>query len=154
MQYLEFFHKKDIMDFMRLKILPVFLILTMFAVSIVGLTGISLTDHVGNHTCSVLVFAGGDCPSGDGAAALAFHHVLGLQSFMQSIINSNTFLLALSILLGFASIYLLRFLRQMPAPHFLYNRICRKITEHIPNKKFLRWLALRYKRDPHAPISA
>lgn len=134
---------------MRLRILPILLITSLLAVGILGFFGL---NHSGQHSCPISLLSGGDCPPIGGAFTLAFHHVSGLQSFTQSVVNLGTSPLILSTILIFAFLAFSKLLQKAPLlqlPSFQrHDRITG--SRFLSKKQLIRWLALHHKRDPHA----
>lgn len=138
---------------MRLNMLPLFLILSLFAVGIFGFLGFGSMDHRGQHSCPISLLSGGDCPSADSGAAFAFHHVLGVQYLSQFVINLEAFLLVFFVFSVFALLIFSKLLWNAElAPLALSEQQYYNATNFCGThkKRLLRWLALRYKRDPRA----
>lgn len=137
---------------MQKKFFPLLIISSLLIMGVFGFLGLGSVDHNAQHNCPIPLMSGGDCPPVGNTMALASHHVSGLQYFTQSIISIDSSLLMLSTLLVFALLFFSKFsqetsLRQ-PLSHEAYQRIAE--SRFIPKKQFLRWLALRHKRDPRA----
>lgn len=139
------------MMFMRSKILPIFVISSLLAIGLFGILGISMADYNGQHSCPVSVLSD-NCSPSYGPPAEALHHISALQNFAQGLINTNTFSSMLLILLMFALTIFSVFLQKTPSLEIPSSQNYRNIKEfdYSQKKRFLRWLALRHKRDPHA----
>ncbi|HDY73120.1 MAG TPA: hypothetical protein ENH86_00930 [Candidatus Jorgensenbacteria bacterium] len=134
---------------MRLRILPILLIFSLLTVGVLGFFGL---NHGGQHSCPISLLSGDNCPPIGGTFALVFHHMSGLQSFTQSIVNLDTSLLILYAILIFAFLSFSRFLQKatllQPSSFQRYNRTTE--SRFLPKRQLMRWLALHHKRDPHA----
>lgn len=131
---------------MQIKIFPIFLILSLVIIGTFGLWGFDLISHNGHHACPIFAALGGNCSSVKNTLALTLHHLAGLQSLTQSIINSNPVLLTLFIFLA-ASLLLISlslFPRVSPEAYFFYKKYhAREGPGFKSERKFLRWLAFR-----------
>ncbi len=131
---------------MQIKILPILLILSLVIIGTFGLWGFDFISHNGHHACPISAALGGSCSSVKDTLALTLHHLAGLQSLTQSIINSNPFLLTLFIFL--ATFLLLisssLFPQVSPEEHSFYKKYhAREGPGFKSERKFLRWLAFR-----------
>lgn len=136
----------------RSKIPPIFVVSSLLAVGLFGIFGINMFDSNGQHSCPVSVLSSDDCSPAHGSLSEAFHHISALQNFAQGLINSNTFSSMLLILLMFVLAIFSSILAKTPSLEVSASRSHRDIEEfdYSQKKRFLRWLALHYKRDPHA----
>lgn len=137
---------------MQTRILPILIILSLFSVGVFGFLGLGMMDHGGRSICPISLMSGGLCPSAGNTLAVASHHVSGLQYFTQSIIGIGGSLLVLFALLAFVLLFFSKLSQEASAQqYFLYEAYHKSIESHfIPGRKFLSWLALHHKRDPHA----
>lgn len=137
---------------MRTRILPILIISSLLIIGVFGFLGFGSIDHAAQHNCPISLMSGGVCPAASKALAFASHHVSGLQYFTQSIIGIDDFLLTLSALLAFVLLFFANLAQKASIPQSLSCEAYQRIAESrfIPKKQFLRWLALRHKRDPRA----
>ncbi len=135
---------------MRLKILPILIIPSLLIVGVFGFWGLGLIDHGGQHRCPISLISESNCSPAEGSIALALHHLSGLKNFTQSVVNTDTSLSVLSVLLLCALFVGSKPLRGTRVLRVLSRQIRRRVAEsnRIPRKQFLRWLVLRHKRDP------
>lgn len=135
-----------IMETMRLKILMIFLILSIGIIGIFGFLNLSLTE---GGFCPISAMLGGDCPPIDNALALAVHHISGLQFLTQFTVNFNPILLILSVLLlGFLFLIFMR-KPQVLAKFLSYQKYSLiKASDRVLRKRLLRWLAILNRLDP------
>lgn len=134
------------------RILPILIISSLLTIGVFGFLGLSSVDHGTQHTCPISLISDGDCSSIKGSLALAFHHISGIQNFTQSVISFDASVLILAFLLILASFVVSKLPQETRAPRILFRQISRGTAEStfIPERRFLRWLALHHKRDPHA----
>ncbi len=137
---------------MRLKIIPILIISSLLTIGLFGILGINMTDNNGQHSCPISMFSNDDCLLSSNSFFEVFHHISALQNFTQGMVNINNFSLMLQILLMFIFAIFSTFLRKTPFLQVSPRQNYRKIEElgYSPKKQFLRWIALRYKKDPHA----
>ena len=132
--------------------IPIILISSLIAIGLLGMWGINMTDSNGRHSCPVSLLSSDECLPASGLLAEVFHHISGLQNFAQGAINTNTSLLMILLLLVLVFYALPTFLRKTPVLETSSYLGHREIEESgfLQKKRFLRWIALRHKRDPHA----
>ncbi len=135
---------------MRLRIIIILIVSSVLAIGALGLVEHNFVDHSRKSNCSVSLLSGADCTSIEGSLALAFHHVSGIQKLTQSTISPDVSLLLLVVLLILASVVVSKIWQEIPTIVPVYHQIYLWVIESsfIP-KKYLRWFAFRYKRDPH-----
>lgn len=138
---------------MRLRILPIFLILVIGGMGIFGFLGFSLIEQGDFHVCPVSLISGGDCPPLGSAFVLTIHHISGLQQLSRFIINIDSASLVLSLaLMTFVLLAFFNPTRMALAEHYALYFRSHKIDEFSfgSNWQLFRWLSLRNKRDSHA----
>jgi len=136
---------------MSLKIVPILIITSLLAVGLFGIFGISMVNSSGQHSCPVSALSSNDCSPSNSPLIETFHHISTLQNFAQGPINTNTFSSILILLLLALTVFLTLFPKTPSletSPQRGYYKTDQ--SEYSQKKQFLRWLALRQKRDPHA----
>ncbi|GMQ95084.1 MAG: hypothetical protein BMS9Abin13_194 [Patescibacteria group bacterium] len=139
---------------MNLRILPIFLTLILLTTGAFGLLGLSSAGHGGEGGCLISVLSGGNCPPAGDSLSSTLHHLSGLQYLTQSIVGAGSGLLAtlaLMILSPLLSI-LIKSLHRAPSGQALSRQKHREVLNFSirPERRFLRWLALRSKLDLNA----
>lgn len=126
---------------MTIKNLTAFIIFILLGINVLGFLTFSSINNCGQQGCAISLALENDCPdTAEGSAAFALHHISGVQNLTRSIIMLNV------------SLATPKLLSETSAPRFFRGRTENKTAESIfePQKQFLRWLALRHKRDPRA----
>lgn len=135
-------------EIMKLRILTIFLILIIGAIGIFGFLSLGLTE---GGFCPISAILGGSCPMSDNTVALVIHHISGLQYITQFIVNFDSTLLILSILL--LSFLFLIFIKREPqvlAKSLSYQKYSLiEALNRVLSKRLLRWLAILNRQDPH-----
>lgn len=136
----------------RSKILPIFIVSSLLAIGLFGVLGINMTYNNGQHSCPISALSSDDCPPSYNPLSEAFHHISALQNFAQGLVNTSTFSSMLLILLMFVLAIFSGILAKRPSLEVSASQSYRNIEEfdYSQKKRFLRWLALHHKRDPHA----
>ncbi len=134
---------------MQLKILSICFVLVLLTIGVFGSFVLGSMDYTANHACPISVSSGNNCPILN-SLSLAIHHLSGLQNLSQSTININ---FSAFILLGISAIFFLMEISSGQIQSSLplsYQRHQEFLNFTIkPKKKFLRWLAIFNKKDPH-----
>ncbi|MFQ6115417.1 MAG: hypothetical protein ACE5NG_15260 [bacterium] len=130
------------------KALTIFLILSIGIVGILGFLGLGLVG--GGHLCPISAVFGIDCPPSNDIFAMTFHHISGLQNLTRFTVSLDSILFMFSVLL--LAFLALIFARQKDLsgnfPH--QKNYAVEKQDFNPRRRFLRWLSLLNKRDPHA----
>jgi len=128
---------------MYLKIIALFIILSISFFILAGFFSMSFMNNDGNHTCFVSLMTGKDC-SALSSVEMALYYMSGLKNFTQAIINFNINLFIIFISIVFLVFILVKFLRN----NFL-NRYFSYLKYFIagelafrPKKDFFRWLVI------------
>jgi len=132
----------------------VFLVLALSALAAFGFLGMGLLEHNVSHICPFSVLSGSDCSSAGNVSTLVAHHISELQHLVQFTVPSGLTLSLLSLLL--LVIVFAIFIKADPRASLrqyttYLNRYISEKLHYNPNRKFLYWLALQHKRDPHTP---
>lgn len=137
---------------MRSKLLPIFIISSLLAIGLFGVLEISMNGYNGQHSCPISVLSSDDCSTSYDPLSEAFHHVSALQNFAQGLINTSAFSSMILVLMMFIFAIFSTFLQKTPSLEISSSQNYRNIEEfdYSQKKRFLRWLALRHKRGPHA----
>lgn len=136
----------------RSKIFPILIISSLLAVGLFGIFGINMADDNGRHFCPISPLSSDGCALFGSPFSEALHHISALRNFAQGVININAFSLTLLFLLIFAFAIFATFLQKTPFLQTSFRLSYQKPEEldYSQKKRFLRWLAIRHKKDPHA----
>lgn len=136
------------------KIIPtVIVILIISVLGFFAIWNISTMQYSQNHICPIAALSGNSCPPVSNSAAFAWHHISALQALTQSVVNLDWLLLVfpglfLAVLLIITSE---RDIKTDNQKNFqAIYKLLHKSTP-LPKRRFLSWLTLHNKLNPHAP---
>ena len=138
---------------MKSYLVPTLLIVSLGSIGVLGFFGMGAMNHSEQHSCPVSVLSGENCPPSGDMAALASHHLSGLQDLTLSTpsFSFTAFFVSILLLILLFAFSLKSHRRDLSDKQnvaaqysFLEER------EYQPKQRFLHWLELLYKRDPHA----
>lgn len=131
------------------RILSIFLVFTIGTTVFIGFLAIYFMSHNNHYFCPISSIMGSSCSS-FGNIGTALHHLSGLKSFAQGVLNSDSLFLSALILIFAAALVFIKIEKDDSFEQFsFYNKYLKNnITK--PESRILAWISLHNKRDPYS----